>query len=54
VKKMGLRPAEIAARRHNGVLAGILMDLEVREPPSHGIKLIQDLLGRDLLLGSRA
>ena len=51
---MGLRPAEIAARRHNGVLAGILMDLDVREPPSHGAKLIQDLLGHDVLPGTRA
>jgi hypothetical protein len=30
------------------------MDLDVREPPSHGAKRIQDLLGRDVLLGARA
>jgi hypothetical protein len=30
------------------------MDLDVREPPSHDAKLIQNLLGRDVLLGARA
>ncbi len=30
------------------------MEMDVREPPSHGAKLIQDLLGRDVLPGARA